>query len=127
VTLEAPFIDEQRQRLTTLRQTLLDAARTSADERTGVNVASAGGAREYEEDAQNLTMLEIEEELVARAVERLPRVERALAKIAEGTYGFSDLSGRPIPRERLVAVPEAACTLEEEQAMESSALGRPAG
>jgi len=119
--LDAPFIDEQRQRLTELRQTLLDAARNAVDERTEVNVASAGGAREYEEDAQNLTMLQTGEELEARTVERLTRVERALAKIAEGTYGFSDLSAQPIPRERLVTVPEATCTLEEEQAIESSA------
>jgi DnaK suppressor protein len=123
--LDAPFIDEQRQRLTELRQTLLTVARNAADERIGVNVASAGGAREYEEDAQNLTMLETEEELEARTAERLTRVERALAKIAEGTYGFSDLSAQPIPRERLVTVPEAACTLEEEEAIENSAIQQP--
>lgn len=120
--LDAPFIDEQRRRLTELRQTLLDVARNATDERIGVNVASAGGAREYEEDAQNLTMLRTEEELEARSVERLTRIERALAKIADGTYGFSDLSAQPIPRERLVTVPEAACTLEEEQAIENSAI-----
>ena len=75
-----------------LRRTLLDAARNATDESVGVNVASAGGAREYEEDAQNLTMLQTGDGLVARAEERLTRVERALAKIAEGTYGFSDLA-----------------------------------
>lgn len=121
--LDAAFIDEQRQRLTALRETLLNAARNATDERIGVNVASAGEAREYEEDAQNLTMVEMEEQLVARAEERLTRVERALAKIAEGTYGFSDLSAQPIPRERLLTVPEATCTLEEEQAIENSAVG----
>src|SRR5262245_57831386 len=118
-----PFIEQQRQRLTELRQTLLDAARNAADEGTDVNAASAGGAREYEEDAQNLTLLQSGEELAARTVERLTRVERALAKIAEGTYGFSDLSAEPIPRERLVTVPEAVCTFEEQQAFESSAVG----
>jgi DnaK suppressor protein len=38
-----------------------------------------------------------------------------LRKIDEGTYGVSDLSGRPIPRERLEAIPEAICTLAEEK------------
>lgn len=116
--LDAAFIDEQRQRLTELRQTLLTAEQNVADERIGVKAASAGEAREYEEDAQNLTMLQTEDELEARTAERLTRVERALAKIAEGTYGFSDISSEPIPRERLVTVPDAVCTLEEEQAIE---------
>jgi len=53
----------------------------------------------------------------ARADEQMPRaaaIERALAKIADGTYGLSDVTGRPIPMDRLRAVPEAICTLAEE-------------
>jgi len=37
-----------------------------------------------------------------------------LKKIEEGSYGLSDISGKPIPRERLDAVPEALYTLSEE-------------
>jgi DnaK suppressor protein len=51
-------------------------------------------------------------------VERLERVNRALKKIEEGTYGLSDRSGKPTPRERLEAVPEALYTLNEEQVLE---------
>jgi len=42
-----------------------------------------------------------------RDLQRLERVDRALRKIEEGTYGLSDISGQPIPRERLEAIPEA--------------------
>jgi DnaK suppressor protein len=45
---------------------------------------------------------------------RLERVQRALRKIEEGTYGLSDDSGEPIPRGRLEAVPEAVRTVEEQ-------------
>jgi DnaK suppressor protein len=45
-------------------------------------------------------------------------VDRALRKIEEGTYGLSDRSGKPIPRERLEAVPDALYTLSEEQVLE---------
>jgi DnaK suppressor protein len=45
-------------------------------------------------------------------------IERALAKIDEGTYGRSDLSGDPIPKARLDAVPEAVLTIQEEEARE---------
>ena len=32
-----------------------------------------------------------------------------------GTYGLSERSGKPIPKERLIAVPEATLTLDEEE------------
>jgi DnaK suppressor protein len=35
------------------------------------------------------------------------RVERALAKLAEGSYGICDVCGRPIPARRLEAIPES--------------------
>jgi RNA polymerase-binding transcription factor DksA len=35
--------------------------------------------------------------------------------VADGTYGLSDVSGQRIPQQRLVAVPEATCTLSEEK------------
>ena len=81
--------------------------------------SSASGSREYEDDAQRLDMLEREGNLVVRDVGRLERVDRALKKIEDGTYGLSDQSGQPIPRERLEAVPESIYTFAEEKAREA--------
>jgi DnaK suppressor protein len=39
--------------------------------------------------------------------ERLRGVEKALARIEDGTYGISSVSGKPIPVERLRAMPTA--------------------
>jgi DnaK suppressor protein len=117
--LDAAFIEKQRQRLNKLRSDLLAA--TSADEADEVNVKSASadsGSREYEDDAQRLTQLELDGNLVVREVARLELVVRALKKIEEGTYGLSDLSGQPISRERLEVIPEAVVTLAEEKARE---------
>jgi DnaK suppressor protein len=47
--------------------------------------------------------------------EQLAAVERAEARLAAGTYGVSVESGRPIPDERLEAVPAAERTVEEER------------
>jgi DnaK suppressor protein len=44
----------------------------------------------------------------------LRAVERAEARLAAGTYGLSIESGKPIPDERLEAVPTAERTVEEE-------------
>jgi len=63
-------------------------------------------------------MLEKEGNLVSRGIERLARVERALGKIDEGTYGFSDISGHPIPDERLEVMPDAINTVTEQESSE---------
>ena len=40
-------------------------------------------------------------------------LDAALARIEQGTYGYSEVSGRPIPRERLEAIPWATVLVEE--------------
>jgi len=50
----------------------------------------------------------------AGQMQRAAAIERALEKIDDGTYGLSDVTGRPIPMDRLRTVPEAICTLAEE-------------
>jgi DnaK suppressor protein len=46
--------------------------------------------------------------------DQLAAIERAEARLADGTYGFSIDSGDPIPDERLEAVPTAERTVEEQ-------------
>jgi DnaK suppressor protein len=116
------FIERQRQRLTKLRDELADATQGEEAEEKGVNSQSSGQAQEYEDDAQRLTTLELDGNLVARNVQRLAQVGRALEKISEGTYGFSDASNQPIPEERLEATPEAIYTVAEQAARESTGL-----
>lgn len=47
--------------------------------------------------------------------EELERIRRALARIDEGTYGLSEVSGEPIPIERLEALPTATTLVGEEK------------
>jgi len=46
--------------------------------------------------------------------DRLAAVERAEARLADGTYGLSVRSGEPIPDERLEANPTAELTVSEQ-------------
>jgi DnaK suppressor protein len=118
--LDAAFVEKQRQRLSKVRAELLTAASDDeADEQNVRGESAASGSREYEDDAQRLDMLEREGNLVVRDVARLERVDRALKKIEEGTYGLSDESRQQIPRERLEAVPESIYTFAEEKAREA--------
>ena len=116
--LDVAFVEKQRQQLLRLRATLVAAAQVAESEEGDVKTQRTGDALELEDDAQGLDALERDGNLVVRAMERLERVDRALRKIEEGTYGLSDRSGKPIPRERLEAVPDALYTLSEEEVLE---------
>lgn len=50
----------------------------------------------------------------------LAALERAEARLAEGTYGLSVESGEPIPDARLEAIPTAERTVEEQERFERS-------
>jgi RNA polymerase-binding transcription factor len=73
-----------------------------ADEVNPANLASELYQDEFDEGLED----ELREELAA--------VARAEARLASGTYGLSIESGKPIPDERLEAVPTAERTVEEE-------------
>jgi DnaK suppressor protein len=64
--------------------------------------------------ASDLYQDEFDEGLADDLREELAAVERAEARLAAGTYGVSIESGKPIPDERLEAVPTAERTAEEE-------------
>lgn len=113
--LDAAFVEKQRERLLRLRATLLAAVQSTESDETDIKNQRVGGARESEDDAQTLDALERDGNLAVRGAARLERVDRALEKIEEGSYGLSDGSGKPIPRARLEAVPEALYSLNEEQ------------
>jgi DnaK suppressor protein len=69
-------------------------------------------AERTEEEAELLGLASQERAL-------LSEIDHALAKIAKGTYGVSELSGSPIPLERLRALPWARFTADEEEEEES--------
>jgi DnaK suppressor protein len=57
---------------------------------------------------------ELGEGLAERLREELEAVERAERRLAEGTYGLSVESGKPIPDARLETIPWAERTAEEQ-------------
>jgi DnaK suppressor protein len=119
--IDPAYVEKKRQELLRLKDQLIKTTNAAEGEEGGIGSGSNLQAREYEDDAQKLDMLEKEGNLVSRDVERLLRVERALAKIGEGTYGFSDVSGQRIPNARLDVMPDAINTVAEQEASEGRA------
>jgi len=117
-TLDAAFIEKQGRHLVDLRAAFLESMQNDEAEEAGIKRERLDRPQEYEDDTPKLNRRELGGNLVVRIRKRLAIVERALKKLAGGTYGVSDVSGRSIPRERLEATPEAICTFGEEDALE---------
>ncbi len=64
--------------------------------------------------ASEFDQAELDGGLADDLTEQLAAVDRADARIAAGIYGLSIESGKPIPDERLEAVPTAERTVDEE-------------
>ena len=110
-------MDEERAR------ELLQAERARIERRLrelgpGPDDELAHGDQHLAEEATELYEDEYEAGLAERLRAELEAVERAEARLAQGTYGLSIESGEPIPDERLEAVPAAERTAEEQERFE---------
>lgn len=74
-----------------------------------------------DEDDPDLYLDEVDEGRAEDLRAELAAVERAEARLREGTYGLSVRSGEPIPDARLEARPTAELTIEEQQSEEGTA------
>src|SRR5258708_9490488 len=61
-------------------------------------------------------------QLTSKEFDILIQIERALEKIADGTYGICDISGEEIPIKRLEAVPYATMTVKAQEKFEKGLL-----
>jgi DnaK suppressor protein len=116
--LDPDFIERQRQRLEALREQIIETSDDASQESRQLLDDQRDVPGDHADDATNLNLQEIDASLQVQEQQRLAEVQRALEKIAEGTYGRSDVSGDPIPRARLEARPEARHTIEEEEVLE---------
>lgn len=98
--------DELKQLLEAKRKQLLDTLREhdGLDE-DGEAVSSEQGPGDAADLAEVSTEQHERIALADRDLELLEEVEAALGRFARGTYGVSETSKRPIPFERLRAVP----------------------
>ena len=86
-----------------------------AANRRGVQetVREESGVGDTEDEADLLYEREAEIDENARDRGELARINRALERIEQGTYGISEVSGKPIPIERLEALPYATTLVSE--------------
>lgn len=96
--LSQEFIDEMKQALEAKKEEL-------TRELSGLRSHTELG-EDYEENAQEVQLDEVNQDVMAVLRKDLEKVEAALAKIADGTYGTDD-DGKEISEARLRAIPWA--------------------
>jgi len=96
--LAPQFIEEMKQKLEEQKKKL-------QDDLAGLVPHSEVGD-DYDENASEIEMDEVNQDLIARIKADLAKIDVALTKIADGTYGIDD-EGREISEQRLRAIPWA--------------------
>jgi DnaK suppressor protein len=93
----------------------LTGQRDELEEATGASMAEASGEVGFDEEYADAGSYTFERErdlsLVDNVKDLIQKVEHALARIANGSYGHCEACGKPIEAERLDALPYATLCL----------------
>jgi RNA polymerase-binding transcription factor DksA len=114
---DAKFLKSQRDLLAAERQSLLGQADRLEDEANSLIEDGEMGDVQFDDESGEGDTMVVERErdlaLSAQARQTVADIDAALDRLTRGTYGYSLVSGRPIPRERLEAIPWATELVEE--------------
>ena len=107
---DVKFLKSQRDELLARRAAELARATRLEDEATSIiEDGEMGDVQFDDEGGEGDTMVvqrDLDRLLSGQARQTIGDIDEALARIEAGTYGYSVVSGKPIPRERLEAIPE---------------------
>ena len=114
---DAKFLTAQRALLLEEKVSLLGQAVRLEDEALSLITEQEMGDVQFDDEGGEGDTMVVERErdlaLSAQARQTIADIEAALVRLTVGTYGYSVESGRPIPRERLEAIPWATVLVEE--------------
>ena len=115
--LDAKFLDGQLAQLTEERAALLGQAESLEGEAAALMADLDPGDVQFDDESGEGDTMVVERErdlaLSAQARQMIQEIDAALKRVEAGTYGYSLVSGKPIPRERLKAIPWATQLVEE--------------
>ena len=114
---DAKFLKGQHDLLVAERSALLGQASRLEDEANSLIEDGEMGDVQFDDESGEGDTMVVERErdlaLSAQARQTVAEIDAALERMANGTYGYSVVSGAPIPRERLEAIPWATVLVEE--------------
>lgn len=110
------FLEQQRGLLLEERSQYMENADRLKAEADELAADREPGDVQFDEESGEGDTIAVERErdlaLSAQARENVAEIDAALARIANGTYGICEVSGQPIPHERLEAIPHTRVRVE---------------
>ena len=107
---DVKFLKSQRDELLARKASELTRAVRLEDEATSIiEDGEMGDVQFDDEGGEGDTMVvqrDLDRLLSGQARQTVGDIDEALARLEAGTYGYSVVSGKPIPRDRLEAIPE---------------------
>ena len=114
---DARFLKSQQDLLMAERRALTGQALRLEDEANSLIEEGEMGDVQFDDESGEGDTMVVERErdlaLSAQARQTISDIDAALRRLGDGSYGYSVVSGRPIPRERLEAIPWATVLVEE--------------
>jgi len=114
---DVKFLKAQHDALISERVALTGQATRLEDEANSLIEDGEMGDVQFDDESGEGDTMVVERErdlaLSAQARQTVVEIDAALERMANGTYGYSIVSGAPIPRERLEAIPWATVLVEE--------------
>ncbi len=116
-----PFTKQQREKLLQLRDAMVDSmagvAQDTLRSRAEGSEASAFGMHQADAGSDAYDR-DFALSLLSQEQDALYEIDQALKRIELGTYGTCEMSGKPIPKARLEAIPFARFTVECQSQLE---------
>ncbi len=110
------FLEKQRQALLAERRRYTEHAERYEAEAEQLVSEREPGDIQFDEESGEGDSIAVERDralqISAREREEIAEIDAALARIEDGTYGICVVSGKPIPKERLEAIPHASMRVE---------------
>lgn len=104
-TLILGKLDKAREEFRILKETL------NRNNDAGTDSTSGGNTKVLEDGAETAEKENLSQ-LAARQLKYITNLENALVRIKNGTYGICSVTGKLIPKERLIAVPHTTQSIE---------------
>jgi RNA polymerase-binding transcription factor DksA len=116
-----PFVRKQKEKLLQLRDAMVDSmagvAQDTLRSRAEGSEASAFGMHQADAGSDAYDR-DFALSLLSQEQDALYEIDQALKRVELGTYGKCEMSGKPIPRARLEAIPFARFTVECQSQLE---------
>ena len=114
--MDKKFVEKMKQKLLDMKKEILENLASESEDFQ--NILETDDSKDLVDIASTDIDKRVLDALGAQEMKRLRLIESALARIEQGKYGICLKSGKPIPKERLEAIPYALYRVEYQSELE---------